>query len=76
MNDGYTPTPLPEDLRQALDLILGCFWQTTWYDVISVLADEHFFDALNTVRFHLVGIPTAIPNEASTPTVRGEGWSL
>jgi hypothetical protein len=66
------PTAIPDEFRDALDWILHILRREDFDDFARTHADENFFDALETVRCHLVGIPT----EAPAPIVRGEGWSL
>lgn len=66
------PTVIPDDFREALHWILDILRREDFDDFARTHADEHFFNALETVRCHLVGIRT----EAPAPLARGEGWSL
>lgn len=55
MKNQLNPTPMPEELREALQHILWCFWQTTRFDGLCVRRDRGLFCALETVRCHLMG---------------------
>ncbi|RIK67135.1 MAG: hypothetical protein DCC65_07910 [Planctomycetota bacterium] len=66
------PTQMPDEFRDALCWILHVLRRADFNDFARAHAGAHFFDALETVRCHLVGMPTEVP----APTVRGEGWSL
>lgn len=74
MNGELKPTPLPEDLRSALYVILERVRRAEYFDLM--VPDDLLGDALEVVRCHLVGIATTGEAEVEEHQVRGEGWSL
>ena len=78
MNAYCIPTPMPEDLKQAITHILDSVRAEEVHFAIVDFVDESFHDALETVRRHLVGITKeGCEEDLSRPSqVRGEGWSL
>jgi hypothetical protein len=56
MSIGLKPTPLPEDLREALRDFLDRTAHDAYFDVMTKLRDERLLDAREVVRRHLVGI--------------------
>lgn len=74
MNGELKPTPLPEDLRRSLYVVLERIRFAEYFDLF--VPDDWLRDALEVVRCHLVGIASTEEYEAAQPQVRGEGWSL
>lgn len=74
MNGELKPTPLPEDLRRSLYVVLERIRFAEYFDLFA--PDDWLRDALEVIRCHLVGIDTTAENDVTEPQVRGEGWSL
>ncbi len=76
MNGELKPTPLPNDLRSALHVILDRMRYDDYFDVRLELRDDLLGDALEVIRCHLVGIDSTACDAVAETQVRGEGWSL
>src|SRR5262245_28724663 len=76
MNCELKPTPLPEDLRSALHVILERIRYFDYFDLKVDLQDDLLGNALEVVRCHLVGIAATEEYKDSKSEIRGEGWSL
>lgn len=74
MNGELKPTPLPEDLRRSLYVVLERIRFAEYFDLFA--PDDWLRDALEIIRCHLVGIDNTTEDDVTEPQVRGEGWSL
>ena len=78
-NEKETGTPLPADVRAAIEHVVDYLWDDERSDFESRTADDrdgHVFESLREVQSWLNGrqAPPAFAQESFS--VRGEGWSL